>query len=297
MKIVSSPREMQTLSDSARERGESIALVPTMGFFHEGHLSLMREGRRRAALLVVSLFVNPTQFGPSEDLTRYPRDMARDCEMMSTVPVDVVFAPESADVYGRNFQTWVEVDELTKPLCGQHRPGHFRGVTTVVAKLFNIVKPHIALFGAKDYQQLRAVQQMTRDLNFDIEIVPMPTVREQDGLAMSSRNVYLSPDDRRRALGLNRALAAARDSLMSGVDDANDMRAAAIEVLSREDGVEIEYLEVLDAETLEAPSGLDRPILVAIAARIGKTRLIDNVVLHRSELNRTENTPAHLERA
>ncbi len=189
IQVIRHPREMMDFADAARARGERIGFVPTMGFLHEGHLSLMREARRRASIVVASIFVNPTQFGPSEDLSRYPRDFARDCAMMETVPVEVVFAPEASEVYLPRAQTWVEVTDLTRGLCGNGRPGHFRGVTTVVAKLFNIVKPHLAFFGEKDFQQLRAIQRMVADLNFDIEIVPMPIVRERDNLGMPSRNV------------------------------------------------------------------------------------------------------------
>lgn len=270
---------MQELADAARRVGERIAFVPTMGYLHEGHLSLMREGRRRGTMLVASIFVNPTQFGPNEDLSRYPRDMPRDCEMMGTVPVDVLFNPEPADMYPQAAQTWVEVTKLTQGLCGPLRPGHFRGVATVVAKLFNIVKPHLALFGEKDYQQLRTIQQMVRDLNMDIEIVPMPTVREPDGLAMSSRNAYLSAADRKTALSISRALAASRAALATGARTASDLARAARTVLENEPGVEIEYVEAVDAESLEPVGAMERPVVVAIAARVGKVRLIDNMVL------------------
>ncbi len=211
IEVLRHPRKMMDFSDAARARGERIGFVPTMGYLHEGHLSLMREARRRASIVVASIFVNPTQFGPNEDLSRYPRDFARDCAMMESVPVDVVFAPETSDIYLPRAQTWVEVTELTRGLCGKGRPGHFRGVTTVVAKLFNIVKPHLAFFGEKDFQQLRAIQRMVADLNFDIEIVPMPIVRERDNLAMSSRNAYLTPEQHCDALALSRAIAAARE--------------------------------------------------------------------------------------
>jgi pantoate--beta-alanine ligase len=188
VETIALPADMQRWSEDARRRGQTIAFVPTMGFLHEGHLTLMREGRRRGSVLASSLFVNPTQFGPNEDFSRYPRNFERDCAMMEEVPVDVLFAPETEVMYPPGSQTWVEVTEMTTGLCGAHRSGHFRGVTTVVAKLFNIVKPHIALFGEKDYQQLRTIERMVQDLNFGIEIVPVPTVREPDGLAMSSRN-------------------------------------------------------------------------------------------------------------
>ncbi len=279
MKTIESPAEMQRFAETARLRGEKIALVPTMGYLHEGHLSLMREGRRRGSVLVSSLFVNPTQFGPHEDLQSYPRDVARDCRLMESIPVDVLFAPQAGSMYPRGAQTWVEVSELTQGLCGKFRPGHFRGVTTVVAKLFNIVKPHIALFGAKDYQQLCAVRQMVRDLNFDVEIVSMPTVREPDGLAMSSRNSYLAPAQRAVALSLSRALEAARQARNRGERDAQALVQAARAELAREDGVVVEYIECRDAGNLEEITSLSAPAVIAIAARVGPTRLIDNTVL------------------
>ena len=280
MQVVKSPAEMQRLADAARARGDRIALVPTMGYLHEGHLALMREGRRRADLLAVSVFVNPTQFGPHEDLARYPRDFDRDCELMRGVPVDVVFAPEASAIYPERFQTWVEVTEVTRGLCGQSRPIHFRGVTTVVAKLFNLVKPHVALFGEKDFQQLRAIQRMVADLNFDLEVVPVPIVREPDGLAMSSRNAYLTPREREQALGLSRALKAARDRFEAGGASPAELIRVATEVLAATPALNVEYVEVVDADTLSPATSLDRPALVALAARVGKVRLIDNTVLH-----------------
>jgi pantoate--beta-alanine ligase len=282
MEIIASPSEMQQWSERARRRGETIAFVPTMGFLHEGHLTLMREGRKRASLLSSSLFVNPAQFGPNEDFARYPRNFDGDCAMMRTVPVDVLFAPEPDTMYPPGSQTWVEATEVTQGLCGAHRPGHFRGVTTVVAKLFNIVKPHVALFGEKDFQQLRAIEQMVRDLNFDLEIVPVPTVREPDGLAMSSRNAYLSPDERRKALSLSCALRAAGASFKDGSRSPRDLVRAASRVLESTPGVKIEYVEAVDAATLETIDTIKRPVVVAIAARVGNTRLIDNVVFSRS---------------
>ncbi len=278
MEIITTPAAMQCRAETVRRAGKRIAFVPTMGFLHEGHLSLMREGRRRAEVLVASIFVNPTQFGPNEDFARYPRSFERDCEMMETVPVDVVFAPEPEAMYPEGAETWVEAVAITKGLCGGHRPGHFRGVTTVVAKLFNIVKPHYAMFGEKDFQQLRAIQRMVKDLNFDLEIVPMPTVREADGIAMSSRNAYLSADERRRALSLSCALKAAGESFSAGSRDPRDLVRAACAVLSATPGVKIEYIEAVDAETLRPLARVERPVVVAIAAHVGKTRLIDNAV-------------------
>jgi pantoate--beta-alanine ligase len=279
MRIVETPAEMQCRAEAVRRRGKRIAFVPTMGFLHEGHLSLMHEGRRRAEVLVASIFVNPTQFAPGEDFARYPRSFERDCELLQTVPVDMVFAPSAETMYPRGAQTWVETTEITQGLCGAHRPGHFRGVTTVVAKLFNIVKPHVALFGEKDFQQLRAIQRMVKDLDFGIEIVPMPTVRDSDGLAMSSRNAYLTAEERTRALSLSRALAAAHDSFVGGVRDPRMLACAATAVLAATPGLRIEYVEAVDAETLAAVDRVERPVVVAIAAHVGKTRLIDNAVL------------------
>ncbi|MGD0672046.1 MAG: pantoate--beta-alanine ligase [Candidatus Binatus sp.] len=279
MMVITSPGEMTRFAESARASGKRIALVPTMGFLHEGHLALMREGRRQSSVLVASIFVNPTQFCPGEDFARYPRNFKRDCAMLETAAVDVVFAPEPSAMYSTDAQTWVEAGEITSGLCGAHRPGHFRGVTTVVAKLFNIVKPHLAVFGEKDFQQLRAIQQMVRDLNFDVEIIPVPIVREKDGLAMSSRNAYLSPAEREDALALSLAIRAAREKHRAGACCAEEIVFAATRVLNRLKGVAIEYVEAVDAETLARHPSLDRPILIAIAARVGKTRLIDNAVL------------------
>jgi pantoate--beta-alanine ligase len=279
MKVIRHPREMMDFADAARARCERIGFVPTMGYLHEGHLSLMREARQRSQVVVASIFVNPTQFGPNEDLSRYPRDFARDCTMMETVPVDVVFAPKAGDVYLPHSQTWVDVTELTRGLCGKGRPGHFRGVTTVVVKLFNIVKPHLAFFGEKDFQQLRAIQRMVADLNFDIEVIPMPIVRESDRLAMSSRNAYLTLEQRCEALALSRAIAAARKNF-DCAKSPDEVAQLATKVLDRAN-VEIEYVEVVDAETLEPATSLADAVLLAIAARVGKTRLIDNTILSR----------------
>ncbi len=281
MEIIASPQEMQQWSERARRRGEKIAFVPTMGFLHEGHLTLMREGRKQASVLASSLFVNPTQFGPNEDFSRYPRNFEGDCALMRSVPVDVLFAPEPEAMYPPGSQTFVEATEVTRGLCGDHRPGHFRGVTTVVAKLFNIVKPHVALFGEKDYQQLRAIERMVKDLNFDLEIVPVATVREPDGLAMSSRNAYLKPDEREKALALSRALKAAGGCFNAGSREPAQIVQAARAVLENTPGVRVEYVEAVDAQTLQPCAMIDSPVVVAIAAQVGATRLIDNAVLGR----------------
>jgi pantoate--beta-alanine ligase len=277
--IIESPAQMQALADEQRRRGERIGLVPTMGYLHEGHLSLMRAVRARARVLVTSVFVNPTQFAPGEDLERYPRDPRRDRQLMESEGVDVVFAPPADAMYLPGAQTWVEVTGVTQGLCGTFRPGHFRGVTTVVAKLFNIVKPHLAAFGAKDYQQLMAIRQMVRDLNFDVEIIELPIVREPDGLAMSSRNAYLTPAERETALSLSRALNRGRAAVEGGMRDPHALVAEIRRELGERKGLELEYVEVRDAATLAAVAEIDRPVVVALAARVSRTRLIDNVVV------------------
>jgi len=274
--------ELRAALASARREGRSIGLVPTMGFLHDGHLSLVRAARAECDVVVMSLFVNPTQFGPNEDLDRYPRDEERDLRLAGEAGVDLVFAPEVAELYPDGAATAVEVTgNLTSVLDGDPESrgaGHFRGVTTIVAKLFNIVGPDVAYFGQKDAQQAAVIKRMVRDLDFPVQVQVEPTVREADGLAMSSRNVYLEPADRARAVALSRALAAceqqaiARDSLEAGLDAARIELAAA--------AIEPEYLEARDAETLEPVEGLtDHPILIAVAAKVGGARLIDNVVI------------------
>jgi len=279
MRIIRTIREMQQQAEAWRRSGEVIVLVPTMGYFHAGHLALMRHARSLGTLVGVSLFVNPTQFAPTEDLTSYPRDFDRDRRLAEEVGVDFMFVPEAGAMYPSGFQTQVEVTELTRPLCGATRPTHFRGVTTVVAKLFNIVKPHAAVFGRKDYQQLMAVQRMVRDLNMEVTIVGHPIVREADGLAMSSRNQYLTPDQRRRALVLSAALDRARQVFAGG-----EVRSAVLiegvrEAIGKVPEVRLDYAELRDPETMAALERIDRPALLAIAAFVGKARLLDNVVL------------------
>ncbi|HSS40937.1 MAG TPA: pantoate--beta-alanine ligase [Solirubrobacterales bacterium] len=274
--------ELRSALEPARRAGQTIGLVPTMGFLHEGHLSLIRAARAECDLVVMSLFVNPTQFGPNDDLDRYPRDEERDLRLAAEAGADLVFAPPVDEVYAADASTAVEVGgPLTGVLdgdAGRRGPEHFRGVTTVVAKLFNLVGPDVAYFGQKDAQQAVVIRRMVRDLDFPVRVEVMPTVREADGLAMSSRNAYLQPADRERATALSRALAAAergaRDgSLAEGLAAARAGLAAA--------GVEPEYLEARDAETLEPVDRLGgRPVLVAVAARVGAARLIDNVLIH-----------------
>jgi pantoate--beta-alanine ligase len=279
MRIINSVDEMQGLAVAARAAGKKIALVPTMGCLHDGHASLMREGRRRGELLVASIFVNPAQFGAGEDFDSYPRDLERDAAIAAEAGVDVIFAPLASDMYPAGYQTWVDVDRITLPLCGASRPGHFRGVTTVVCKLFNIVMPHVALFGKKDYQQLAVIGRMAADLNMAVEIVGMPIVREADGLAMSSRNAYLSPTERTSALCLSRALRTTRELFRAGEREATALRSRAEAVIAAEPAARIDYVELRDGATLEEIGQADEWSVLALAVRIGTTRLIDNCIL------------------
>jgi pantoate--beta-alanine ligase len=272
--VITSPTEMTAWSLATRARGERIAFVPTMGALHEGHVTLLREARKHGQRIALSIFVNPTQFGPNEDLARYPRDLAGDLAKAAGAGTDVAYVPEVRDVYPAGFQTTVEVGELARGLCGPFRPGHFAGVATVVCKLFNVVRPDVALFGEKDYQQLAIVRRMVTDLDMGIEIVGVPTVREADGLAMSSRNAYLSPAERARALSLSRALFAARDAVAAGARDGTAVVTRARAAL---DVDRIDYVELVDAESLRTVTEIDRPAVLAVAAFVGRTRLIDNV--------------------
>jgi len=259
----------------------SVGFVPTMGYLHEGHISLVCRARADNDHVIASIFVNPTQFGPGEDYDRYPRDPERDLRLLEGEHVDVVFAPTVEEMYPPGFDDWVEVHGLlVSRLEGAARPGHFRGVTTVVARLFRIVRPHRAYFGQKDAQQLRVIRQMVRDLALPVEIVPLPTVRDVDGLALSSRNVYLSPKEREAALVLPRALALAQEMFQEqGVRDAGLVRSSLERYIRRVPGVNLEYVSIADEETLEELDAIDRPALVLLAARVGFTRLIDNTLL------------------
>lgn len=253
----------------------TVGAVPTMGYLHEGHLALVRRARAENDHVVVSIFVNPTQFGPNEDYARYPRDPERDLAMLRAEGVDVVFMPSVQQMYPEGFATYVNVERLTERLEGAHRPGHFRGVTTVVTKLFNILQPHRAYFGQKDAQQLIVIRRMTRDLAFPIEIVDVPTVREPDGLAMSSRNVYLSADERRAATVLFRALEQARQLWDAGVRDGSRLRAAMRAVVESEPLARVDYVSVADPDTLEELDAAGDRALASLAVRLGSTRLID----------------------
>lgn len=270
--------EVREASRLARRAGKRVGVVPTMGFLHEGHLALVRRARELADWVVVTVFINPTQFGPTEDLARYPRDLPRDLELCREAGADAVFAPGVEELYPPGCQTAVEVGALAEPLCGARRPGHFRGVATVVAKLFAIVEPDVAVFGEKDYQQLQVVRRMAEDLCFGVAVVGYPTVRDADGLALSSRNAYLAPADRDQALSLSRALAEAEALVARGED-----RPGAIEGLARERltraGVRVDYAEVRHPETLERVERIRPRVVLALAGFVGATRLIDNRVL------------------
>jgi pantoate--beta-alanine ligase len=277
--VIRDPAAMRARVEDLRRDGKKIAVVPTMGALHEGHLTLIRAARARADIVILTIFVNPTQFGPNEDLSRYPRDEAGDLAKARTCGLDLAFCPSAEAMYPAGAQTVIEVRELQKPLCGASRPGHFAGVATIVAKLFHITKPHLAVFGEKDYQQLAIIRRMTRDLDFGIEIAGVPIVREHDGLALSSRNMYLSPEDRAAALALSQGLAAADAAVAGGERDAARILAAARAPLAASARIRIDYVELRDATELSEVARLERPSVLAMAAFLGTTRLIDNRVL------------------
>jgi pantoate--beta-alanine ligase len=263
----------------ARAENKIIGLVPTMGALHAGHMALVERARRECSQVVTSIFVNPTQFGPKEDLAKYPRTFEADSQKLSAAGVDAIFAPQPADIYPPGFRTYVNVDSLSERLEGRSRPGHFRGVATVVLKLFEICQPTYAYFGRKDAQQVRVITQMVRDLNLDVEIVVCPIVREPDGLALSSRNAYLGPEERKAALVLHCALTAARDELASGTRDALSLQSTMQKIFAAEPRAALDYAEVVDADTFEPIARIARPAYILIAAFLGKTRLIDNLYI------------------
>jgi len=276
MRIIESPEDMQRICENLRLARETIGFVPTMGAFHEGHLSLMRSARQSCSQVVVSLFVNPTQFGAGEDLSRYPRAVEKDSALAEQVGVDFLFTPTEQAMYPRGYETYVEVDRLTKVLCGVSRPTHFRGVTTIVAKLFNIVRPHKAFFGQKDAQQTVVIRKMVEDLNMGIEIVELPIVREADGLAMSSRNQYLSAEQRKEALVLHKSLQEAQRLIESGERNASRIIESMERVVRTAPHGQIDYIEIVDGSTLETLDELKGETLIALAVRMGPARLIDN---------------------
>jgi len=279
MRIIESIAEMQQAAEGWRCDGKRIGLVPTMGYLHEGHLELMRSLRPQCDVLVISIFVNPAQFAPNEDFERYPRDLERDIRLASAVGVDIGFMPQVAEIYPEGYQTYVTVTEVAAPLCGRSRPIFFRGVATVVAKLFHMVKPHVAVFGEKDFQQLVTVRRMVQDLNMEIEIIGHPTVREADGLAMSSRNAYLTPEQRQKAVRLNQSLRRAQ-ALVQGGEQAGEVILNKVrEVLDEDNDVRIDYAELCDPTTLQPVTRVEGPTLLALAVHVGVARLIDNAIL------------------
>lgn len=279
VRLVRSIGSMSKLSANLRKKGLSIGFVPTMGYLHGGHLSIVKEAKKHNDVVVVSIFVNPTQFGPKEDLKKYPRDLRRDIKLLSKYKVDIVFAPNAKEIYPNGYKTDIEVKGLSEKLCGASRPGHFRGVATIVAKLFNIVKPDTAYFGEKDYQQQVIIRKMVKDLNMDVKIVTLPTIREKDGLAMSSRNAYLTGEERAKATAINRSLKIAQTLINSGVRSSAKIKAAINKLMKTAKGIKIDYISICDPATLEERPLIKGKTLIATAVFIGKTRLIDNIVV------------------
>jgi len=279
MKTINTTREMRSAARDLRSQRARLGLVPTMGALHEGHLSLVRAAKAKSDVVAVSIFVNPTQFGPREDFARYPRNLEKDCELLEREGVEFVFAPTVEEVYPRGAVTWVTVEGLSDRLCGKSRPGHFRGVATVVAKLFNIVEPDVAFFGQKDAAQVAVIKRMVRDLNMAVQIEVCPIVREPDGLALSSRNAYLSPDERKMALVLHASLQRAQKLFNEGERNAAKLAAEAKKAFVWQPAVKLDYLDIVDPDGLEPLETLDQKSLVAVAAFVGNTRLIDNILL------------------
>lgn len=281
MRIITKVKEMQKVADELRREGKIIGVVPTMGYLHEGHLSLIRLAKEKSDVVITTIFVNPLQFAPHEDYDKYPRDFERDVKLAQSAGCDIIFHPTVEEMYPENFLTYVEVEKLTKVLEGEFRPTHFRGVTTVVAKLFNITKPHIAIFGQKDAQQALIIKQMVRDLNFDIEIIVAPIVREPDGLAMSSRNVYLSESERKEATVLYESLKLAERLVKEGERKSETIISEMENLIKSKPSAKIDYIAIVEPDTLEKVDELmeGKEYLIAIAVRIGSTRLIDNTVV------------------
>ncbi len=280
MKIINTIAEIRNVVTRVKKDGKTLGLVPTMGYFHEGHLSLIREARRDCDVLVVSIFVNPTQFGVGEDYKTYPRDLSRDRRLAEKEYVDYIFVPEVSEMYAPDYAGFVEVEGLSRIMCGKNRPDHFRGVTTVVMKLFNLIQPDAAYFGQKDAQQAVIIRKMVSDLNMNPEIRVLPIVREEDGLAMSSRNKYLSTEERKSAAVLYKALLKAQDEIAGGERDAAKVSKKMTEMIQSEKLARLDYVAIVDPENLNTKPTIDRIVLIAIAARIGKTRLIDNITVN-----------------
>lgn len=279
MKLITNIKEMRRFSKEARKNGKTIAFAPTMGFLHDGHASLLKKARDMGDVLVMSIFVNPAQFGPNEDYAVYPKDIKRDMALAEANDVDVVFNPVANQMYPAGFQTFIELERLCNRLCGLSRPGHFRGVATVVAKLFNIVKPDIALFGEKDFQQAVIIKRMAQDLNMDIDVITMPTIREADGLAMSSRNSYLNKEERKAAICLYNGIKKGRDVFDNGVRNADVILKEARNIIEAEPLAVIDYVKVCDIDTLDDLKEIADKAVLTLAVKIGKTRLIDNAIL------------------
>ncbi len=279
MQVIRSITELKEKIRQVKQWGQTIGLVPTMGYLHEGHLSLVKGARDDCDFVVVSIYVNPIQFGVGEDFEEYPRDLTRDARLCEEENVDIIFSPSDSDMYPKGYATFVDVEILTEGLCGRNRPGHFRGVTTVVTKLFNLVEPDKAYFGQKDAQQALVLRKMSEDLNMNLELVIMPTVREPDGLAMSTRNHYLSEKEREAGLALYRSLTRAEELIEQGLRKSQEVISAVEQLINQEPLVEIEYVEIVDTKEMERLEELRGEILIALAVKIGKTRLIDNVIV------------------
>ena len=282
MKVVTSIPEMQEASSSLRRAGKSIAVVPTMGYLHNGHLSLVKIAKKNSDVVITTIFVNPTQFAPHEDFDKYPRDIEADKAHAQSAGTDILFTPDVSSMYPENYLTYVEIEKISKVLEGKFRPSHFRGVATVVAKLFNITQPHIAVFGQKDAQQIAIIKQMVRDLNFNIKIVVGPIIRDRDGLALSSRNVYLSPQERREAIVLHQSLKLAQQIIHSGARHSHEIIENMMKLISSKPSAQIDYISIADAKTLSELSTIipATEVLISLAVRIGTTRLIDNIIVN-----------------
>jgi pantoate--beta-alanine ligase len=281
MKLIRSIKKMHEFSKKAHLKGKTIGFVPTMGYLHEGHLSLIKKARKENDFVVVSIFVNPIQFGPKEDFKRYPRDLRRDMKLAKQIGTDIIFYPNVKDMYPKGFKTYVNVEELSDKLCGKFRPGHFKGVATVVTKLFNIVCPDIAYFGQKDAQQAIIIKRMVKDLNIPVKIKVLPIIREKDGLAMSSRNVYLNDKERRDALVLYQALNLAKDLIKSGITDTDKIIKKMRKLINKKENAKIDYISIVDMDDLNPIKKISNKCLIALAVWIGKTRLIDNTIINK----------------
>ena len=280
MKTIKTIPQLRRLIEAQRRRGRTIGFVPTMGALHQGHLSLIRLAKKRSDFVVVSIFVNPAQFGPNEDFSKYPRDLKHDTLLCKSAGADLIFAPQVRDVYPENYLTYVTVEQLTEGLCGASRPGHFKGVATVVAKLFNLVRPDVAVFGQKDAQQCAVIRQMARDLDFPVKIVIAPIVRERDGLAMSSRNAYLTPAERRQATALHHSLILAKQLVRGGQRTADKVKSEMEKLISCEAPLgKIDYIEIVDNATLKPVNKIEKNTLIALAVKFPSARLIDNILI------------------